>query len=146
VCDGKGSEIINPCHDCGGTAVKRDMSTFKIKLPKQVNEGQKIRMNDAGDYNPQIKAHNELIGNIILSPQDNFKIEGKNLFYTKELKLSELKKDPYIIIPHPDGELKIKVPNHGTTKTPLRIKGKGYNPNSSDLFIKIELFLNDLVD
>lgn len=146
VCQGMGSEIINPCHDCGGTAVKREMSGFKIKLPKQVNEGQKIRMNDAGDYNPQLKMYNELIGNITISQQDNFKLDGKNLVYTKELNLTDLKNDPHLIIPHPDGELRIKIPNQGSTKTPLRVRGKGYNPNVSDLFVKLELFLNELVN
>jgi hypothetical protein len=42
--------------------------------------------------------------------------------------------------------MKIRIPNNGSTKTPLRIRGKGYDPNSSDLFVKLEFFLNDLIN
>jgi len=146
VCQGMGSQLVNACFDCGGSAVKRDMTNFRIKLPNQVSEGQKIRMTDAGDYNPQFNMYNELIGSITLVPQNNFKLEGRNLVFTKEININEAKNDPHIIIPHPDGEMKIRIPNNGSTKTPLRIRGKGYDPNSSDLFVKLEFFLNDLIN
>jgi DnaJ-class molecular chaperone len=81
-----------------------------------------------------------------LVPQNNFKLEGKNFVFTKEININEAKNDPHIIIPHPDGEMKIRIPNNGSTKTPLRIRGKGYDPNSSDLFVKLEFFLNDLIN
>ena len=146
VCNGSGSQLINPCHDCGGSAVKREVANFRIKLPNHVNEGQQIRMNNAGDFVPNLRIYSEILGVITLTPQDNFKLEGTNLIYTKELNPSELKNDPHIIIPHPDGEMKIRVPKNGSTKTPLRIRGKGYQPNQSDLLVKMEFFYNELVD
>ena len=146
ICQGTGSQIINSCFDCGGSAVKKEMTGFRIKLPNHVNEGQQIRLKDAGDFIPNLRINSELIGIISLVPQNNFKLEGKNLVYTSELNPSQMKKDPHITIPHPSGDMRIRIPKIGSTKTPLRIRGKGYDPNSSDLLVKVEVFFDELVD
>jgi len=40
------------------------------------------------------------------------------------------------MIPHPLGEISIKLPEEFDTSKPLRVKGKGYH-NRGDLYIKL---------
>jgi DnaJ-class molecular chaperone len=62
----------------------------------------------------------DLVYNIIMSPLD---------FLFKD----------NIVIPHPDGEIKITSPSNLSTRKPLRLKGKGYKiPGGlGDMYLKV---------
>jgi hypothetical protein len=67
----------------------------------------------------------------------NFEKEGNDLIYNCFLNLDDLKKEN-VTIPHPDGNLLIKLPVDFDSSKPLRVKSKGFKNNGfGDLFIRL---------
>ena len=53
-----------------------------------------------------------------------------------------------INLPHPDGDLRIKLPNNTETIKPLRLKGKGYKMNNGngDFYLKLNIVNEPLTE
>ena len=67
--------------------------------------------------------------------QNNFEKSMEDLIYNAYFDLDSLKEDS-VKVPHPLGDISIKLPNEFDTSKPLRVKGKGYH-NTGDLYIKL---------
>jgi DnaJ-class molecular chaperone len=80
-----------------------------------------------------------MYGNLILKvniqPENGFEKSGNDLVYNAYFNLEDLSK-PSFTIPHPKGNISIKLPSDFDTSKPLRIKSKGFF-DSGDLFIKL---------
>jgi molecular chaperone DnaJ len=108
---------------------------MSIKLPHGVDDGQFFKLQGKGDY------INGMYGNLVMrvriTPENNFEKSGNDLVYNAYFNLEELQKDSFDI-PHPDGNINIKVPTEFDTSKPLRVKSKGFNTNGvGDLFVKL---------
>jgi molecular chaperone DnaJ len=138
-CSGKGRTIINECKTCYGKGNKISKKTIVVNIPKNVDNGNYLRLNNiCGVLN---KRNVDLILSIQLIPSDNFEKNGPNLIYNAYLNLEDLSKDS-ILISHPSGDLNVKLPTEFNTKIPLRIKNRGYiyeNNQIGDLYIKLEV-------
>lgn len=136
-CKGEGEIFKNKCGTCHGSGTRKENETIKIKLPHGVDEGQFFKMQGKGDY------HNGIYGNLIIKikmvPENNFEKNLNDLIYNSYLNLEDLKKDT-LDIPHPSGNLNIKLPNEFDTSKPLRVKSKGFK--GGDLFIKLHVKFN----
>jgi DnaJ-class molecular chaperone len=70
-------------------------------------------------------------------PENNFEKNVNDLIYNAYLTLEDLSKDT-LEIPHPSGNISIKLPEDFDTSKPLRVKSKGFNGNGvGDLFVKL---------
>jgi molecular chaperone DnaJ len=122
-CGGTGSKLINPCFMCSGTGAKPEMKSIDISLPHGVDNGQFLRLTGMGDFRNGI--YGDLVVRIELKQQDNFDKVDNHLVYNSFLTLEDLK-DGKLVVPHPDGELTIKMPKKVDTSIPLRVKSKGF--------------------
>jgi molecular chaperone DnaJ len=122
-CGGTGSKLINPCFMCSGTGAKPEMKSIDISLPHGVDNGQFLRLTGMGDFRNGI--YGDLVVRIELKPQDGFDKVDNHLIYNSFLTLEDLK-DGKLVVPHPDGELTIKMPKKVDTSIPLRVKSKGF--------------------
>lgn len=122
-CMGTGKIIINACYACQGSETKDEMKTLDIKIPHGIEDGQFIRMSNVGDF--RNGRFGDLVVRINLMEENGFFKNGPHLIYNSYLKYEDLMKDE-IKIPHPDGELNIKLPKMMDTSKPLRVKGKGF--------------------
>lgn len=122
-CSGRGFFMTNACFFCNGNGSKPEIKTLDISLPHGVDDGQFLRVTGMGDFKNGV--YGDLLVRILLKPQDGFdKING-NLIYNCFMSLDDLKRGS-VVIPHPDGELTIKIPKKIDTYIPLRIKNKGF--------------------
>ena len=130
-CGGKGFTLTNTCNTCSGAGTTEKIDKIKIKLPHGVDDGQFIKVQGKGDF------HNGIYGNLIIririTPVNNFEKFGDDLIYNKYFTLDELKGESFII-PHPNGDLSVKLPPVFDTSVPLRIKSKGFN--GGELYVK----------
>ena len=131
-CNGKGYHFIKVCNTCKGSCNIEKNETISVKLPHGVDDGQFLRVHGKGDF------HNGIYGNLVIRIEvkngKDFEKFGDDLIYNKFFDLNELKNDSFIV-PHPSGDLSVKMPPVFDTSIPLRVKSKGYN--NGELFIKL---------
>lgn len=132
-CSGTGKITINACYGCGGLGTKDEMKTLDIKIPHGIEDGQFIRMSNVGDF--KNGRFGDLVVRINLMEENGFFKNGPHLVYNSYLKYEDLMKED-INIPHPDGELNIKLPKLMDSSKPLRVRGKGFKVDQlGDLLI-----------
>ena len=136
-CSGQGFTINNPCYSCNGKGTKEMIDNLQITLPKNIDNGQHLRVPNKGDF------YNGMVGNLILKinliPQNGFEKINNDLVYNAYFNLDDLKKDSFDV-PHPDGKIEVKFPTEFNTQVPLRIKSKGFKSNQiGDMFIKMNV-------
>jgi molecular chaperone DnaJ len=144
-CIGTGKIIIEPCVSCFGNGTKEKYESLNIKIPKSVSSGENLRINNKGDYYDNF-GYGDVIFKLNVINQEGFEKINNDLVYTKNITLSDLIRPNQILIPHPDGDLNIKLPSEFETIKPLRIKGKGYQLNNikGDFFIKLNFVYNGI--
>lgn len=132
-CSGNGFIYLKTCGTCHGLTNTPVSENIKIKLPHGVDEGQYLKINGKGDF---VKGS---VGNLIIKikvvPENNFEKMGNDLIYNAFFGLEDLNKNEYVV-PHPHGDILVKLPETFDTSKPLRVKLKGYN-NKGDMFLKM---------
>jgi molecular chaperone DnaJ len=132
-CRGTGQILIRACYTCNGSGESTEMKTIDIQLPHGIDDGQFIRMKGMGDFKNGI--YGDLIIRIQIKPDNNFEKMGQHLVYNAYLTLEDLQNGT-CSVPHPHGELNLKLPNEVDTSRALRVKGKGFNQNElGDLIV-----------
>lgn len=140
-CKAQGSVLIETCFTCNGNGFKPTFATIDIDIPRSVDNGNFLRVPNAGDYQNSIGV-GDLVIQIKLDSDENFEKIGNDLFVNTRVSPEDFIFESNFKIPHPEGELIIKTPvDTLTTEKPLRIKGKGYYFDNSrgDLIVKIHV-------
>lgn len=122
-CRGTGKFIINPCFLCQGVGTKGEVKTVEIQLPHGIDNGQFVRLQSMGDYRNGV--YGDLIVRLNVEPQDGFDKVENHLVYNAFLNMEDLK-NGNLLVPHPDGDLNLKLPKMVDTSRPLRVKSKGF--------------------
>jgi DnaJ-class molecular chaperone len=111
------------------------METIKIKLPHGVDDGQFFKMQGKGNYSNGV--YGNLVIRVKLEPENGFEKSENDLVFNAFLSMDDITKGSFII-PHPDGDISIKLPEDFDTSKPLRVKSKGFKSNGNgDLFVKL---------
>ncbi|MCM1010328.1 MAG: hypothetical protein NC390_05580 [Fusobacterium sp.] len=111
------------CPNCGGTGIVSEPKTIKVKLPKDVKEGQKIRIRGEGKSDEY--GHKGDLFFIVSIKDPDYTVDGFNL--TKEIDVSPsdavlgCKKE--ITTPH--GKITITIPPRTSCGQSLRLKDLG---------------------
>lgn len=134
-CRGEGQIFKTRCHVCNGSTTRSEMESIKIKLPHGVDDGQFFKMQGKGDYSNGV--YGNLVIRVKMTSENGFEKSENDLVYNAFLNLDDIKKETFII-PHPDGDISIKLPEDFDTSKPLRVKSKGFKSNGTgDLFVKL---------
>jgi molecular chaperone DnaJ len=131
-CNGSGHNLENMCGTCHGSSTQTKMETIKIKLPHGIEDGQFVRVLGKGDYGNG--GYGNLVVRIKIVPEGNFEKINNDLVYNHYFDLETLKEGTFNI-PHPNGELSVKLPDTVDTSKPLRVKSKGFN--GGDLYVNL---------
>ena len=111
------------CSNCGGTGIVNNSKSVKVKLPKEVKEGQKIRLKGEGKTDPYGQKGDLYL---IITPKDSqYEISGADL--TKDIEITPpeavlgCKKEIETL----HGNIGIKIPPMTSTGKMLRLKNLG---------------------
>lgn len=111
------------CPECGGTGIVSEPKTIKVKLPKNVKEGQKIRVRGEGRVDEY--GHKGDLFFIVHIKDSEYTVDGFDL--TKEVDVSPsdavLGAKKEITTPH--GKITIKIPPRTSCGQSLRLKELG---------------------
>jgi molecular chaperone DnaJ len=133
-CGGRGYTLVHKCHTCNGQGGKSEVGTVNFKLPKGVDSGQYLKLENLGDFkNGEI---GDLVVQIEVIEKDGFEKMNNDLIYSLFLNLDEVNQDK-LKVPHPDGDLMLNQAKIFDTSKPLRLKGKGYN--GGDMYVKLNV-------
>lgn len=140
-CHGKGKIITNPCHLCHGQGLLVRNEILMVTIPKNVDNGNFMRIQSKGDYNQTMKLRGDLILQVKLNSNDNFEKNGNDLIYYHRLSVLDVLTRKQIKIPHPEGDLLINLPNRVESDKPLRLVKKGFRGehNSGDFYVKMNI-------
>ena len=132
-CGGKGFNYKTTCGTCHGTTTTSSIENINIKLPHGIDEGQFLKVQGKGDFKDGM--YGNLVIKVKIQPEGDFEKSLDDLIYNAYFDLTTIKNDK-INVPHPLGEISIKLPEVFDTSKPLRVRGKGYH-NRGDLYIKL---------
>lgn len=129
------------CSACAGTGITSETKNVKVKLPKNLTQGSKIRLKGEGKTNSRGKKGDLYL--IVNLKDPEYDIDGNNL--TKEVEITPpeavLGCSKNIKTLH--GDINIKIPAGVSSGQSLRLKGLGLpNENSyGDLNAKIKIVI-----
>jgi len=121
-CNGNGY-----CSHCGGTGILSKPKTVKVKLPKDLNEGKKIRLKGEGKSNQYGQKGDLYL--IIQFKDSEYGIEGSDLTKEVEITPPEAVLGTQKEIKTLHGNINIKIPAGVSSGQTLRLKGLGLQNN-----------------
>ncbi len=135
-CNGRGYNFKNICNTCVGDGRVDEKMEIKMNIPVGISDGQMIKAGGMGDFSNG--TYGDTIFKISIVEQDGFEKSNGDLVYNKFMSLSEFNQEE-LVIPHPHGELKVKLPQTVDTSKPLKVGGKGYSNERGDFYIKLNV-------
>ncbi len=104
---------------------QRGNEEIKVKIPKGVNTGQKLRLHGKGSVDPYTGRAGDLYVTIKVAEHPVFRREGNDLYVTKDVKMTDAFLGGSVEVPTIDGPKQIKIPAGMRTHAKVRLKGLG---------------------
>ena len=145
--ESEGKVISNPCRTCGGTGLVRRRETVKVKIPAGVEDGMQLTIKGEGHAAPHNGVNGDLLVIIEEIPHSSLKRDGKNLFYSTVISVTDAILGTEITVPCLDGSYKVKVDPGTQSGTVMKLRGKGlpavsgYGSGTGDLYVKILVWI-----
>lgn len=124
-CNGKGTVIKEFCPDCKGEGKIQKEKTIKVKIPKGVDAGSKIRIASEGDAGSNGGPNGDLYIVLYVKQDKYFQREGFNVFTQIPISLPQAVLGDEIEIETLDGQETIQIPSGCEHDKIITLKGKG---------------------
>ena len=111
------------CSNCAGTGIEKISKTLSFQVPKQVKQGQKIRLKGEGKADAYGNKGNVYL--VVNISDSEYEVSGFNLIKDVEVLPYEAVFGCEKTIKTPDGNIKIKIPAMTQSGKKLRLKGLG---------------------
>ena len=143
-CGGKGTVIKNFCKECKGEGKVKKEKTIKVKVPKGVDNGSRIRVSGEGDAGSNGGSSGDLFIILYVNPDKYFKRDGFNVITQLKLSLPQAVLGDKVKITTLEGSEVITIPAGCEHDRVITLKGKGVpvlgTPNMrGDHFIVVKL-------
>lgn len=146
-CGGEGKVINNPCRTCGGDGLVRRRETVKVRIPAGVEDGMQLTIKGEGHAAPHNGVNGDLLVIIEEIQHSTLRRDGKNLFYTTVISVTDAILGTEITVSCLDGSYKVKVDPGTQSGTVMKLRGKGlpavsgYGSGTGDLYVKILVWI-----
>lgn len=130
------------CTHCGGTGFVNNSSSVKIKLPKNVTEGQKIKLKGKGRVDSYGRRGDMYL--VVHIKDDEYQIDGTTLIKEVEITPTEAVLGTQKDIETLHGKINIKIPKMVSSGQALRLKELGLpdkNGKYGDLKVKMKIVI-----
>ena len=132
---------LEAAHTAGSVSVKLPGGrTVSVKLPKDVTEGQQIRLKGQGQASLSGGEPGDAIVTIKFAKHKQFRVEGNDVWVDVPLALYEAVLGAKVRIPTLGGEVELNLPAGVETAKSLRLKGKGFQ-GKGNLFVNLRIVL-----
>lgn len=138
-CRGQGSVIETPCGECKGRGSKKGNKKITFEIPPGIDSGDYTVPDEGNEVSNGVNG--DLIVRVRVNPHDQFKRDGKDIFYDHDISMIDATLGCEIIVPTLEGTEKIKVDSGSQPNTIIKLKGKGVSHINSrgkgDQYIRI---------
>ncbi len=125
-CSGKGNIPEKKCSKCLGEGRVKKTQEVKFVIPAGIDSGQTLRVEGKGNVGREGSPPGDLLVEIIVDNNTNFKRQGENLYKAEEIKLAQAVLGDKIDIKTIDGKsISLKIPPGTQSKEVFKISGKG---------------------
>lgn len=148
-CQGQGESIKSPCKKCRGEGRIQKNRNLKIKVPKGVEHGRRIRLSGEGEAGIRGGQRGDLYVLISVKSHKLFKRDGANLYCRVPIPMTKASLGGDVEVPTIAGKTaKVKIPEGTQTGQQFRLKGKGMPVLQSDITgdMYIEIFVETPVN
>ena len=137
-CDGYGEIAKSKCKECSGTGLIEDDKILTIKIPAGVENGNRIRISNAGEAIKNGRS-GDLYIYLTVKPHEIFERKGSDIYLQMPLSFSQAALGDEIKIPTLKGSVKMNIPVGTQTGTTFRLKGKGIETSreQGDQYVQI---------
>jgi len=122
--------------------------TLKVKIPKGVGDGERIRLKNQGGPGYGDGAAGDLYLRIKLIPHPLFDVLGKDLSITLPITPWEAALGKTVTVPTLNSKISLNIKSNSQTGNKLRVKGKGLigKKTVGDLFVVLKVVMPDKID
>lgn len=142
-CFGKGRVIQNPCSSCHGRGRRKQNKKLSVKIPKGVDNGDRIRLSGEGEVGEAGAMSGDLYIQVQVEQHALFERDGKNLFCEVPISFVTAASGGELEVPALSGRVKLKIPAETQTGKVFRIKGMGVpsvrGGDQGDLMCKVQI-------
>lgn len=142
-CHGTGKIIKTPCGHCHGSGKVRVDKDIRISIPKGVDTGNRLRIQNGGQAGERGGPNGDLYVYLNIKPHPIFTREGINVFCEVPISFVQATLGATIDAPTIDGRVELKIPEGIQSGTVLKIRGKGIQvlrgEGRGDEFVKIKV-------
>ena len=140
-CHGQGTIIEDPCPQCHGQGRVKEHKTLAVKIPKGIDEGDRIRLSGEGEAGSQGAPAGDLYVQIHIKRHPIFTRESEHLFCEIPIDFTIAALGGLLEIPTLNGRVKLKIPPETQTGKQFRLRGKGVTPvrssSAGDLICRV---------
>ena len=79
-CHGEGKIVSDPCHECHGSGLKKEVKHLKVKIPAGVDNGSRLRVANEGAAGTKGGPHGDLYVYLFVKPHKFFQREGNDVY------------------------------------------------------------------
>ncbi|MBQ7705778.1 MAG: molecular chaperone DnaJ [Selenomonadaceae bacterium] len=142
-CHGTGKIIKTPCSHCHGSGKVRVNKDIKVNIPKGVDTGNRLRIQNGGQAGERGGKAGDLYVYINIKPHPIFTREGTNVYCEIPISFVQAALGATVDAPTIDGKVDLKIPEGIQSGTVLKIRGKGIQSYRGeargDEFVKIKV-------
>jgi molecular chaperone DnaJ len=142
-CHGSGEVPETPCPNCKGSGVENRQEEITIVIPSGIENGEMIRMTGKGEAVKNGTA-GDLYVKVNVAPDPVFKRNGKDIYMTMPIKLTEALLGGSRKVASLDGMVTVTIPEGALHGQEIRIKGEGImveRGKRGDMVVRLEVAL-----
>ena len=147
-CGGEGQIVKNPCRNCNGTGLVRKRVSIDVNIPAGIENGMQLSVSGQGHAGKHGGPSGDLLVLVEELPHERFLRDGKDLFCTQIISVTDAILGTDVTIQALDGAYKVKVEPGTQSGTVVRLKGKGLpglrnylGSSSGDLYVKFIVWI-----
>ena len=142
-CHGTGQIVKNPCSKCHGNGKVRVQRDIDLKIPKGIDEGQRLRISGGGQAGERGGAPGDLYVYIIIKPHKIFTRRDNDVYCEIPISFVQAALGAKIEAPTIDGKVELTIPEGTQSGRILTMRGKGIpilrGEGRGDEYVKIKV-------